>query len=58
LISLAYTEMRLVLARLIWNFELELAEDSIDWLPQQIFAVWKKGPLNVKLTPVVRERHD
>ncbi|KFX86931.1 hypothetical protein O988_09454, partial [Pseudogymnoascus sp. VKM F-3808] len=29
--SLAYAEMRLILARLLWNFDLKLVDDSKDW---------------------------
>jgi hypothetical protein len=44
--------MRLILATLLWNFDLELMPDSEDWDKQDIFMFWKKGALNVKLTPV------
>lgn len=45
--------MRLILARVIFNFDMEIAEDSKGWMERQkIFLFWKKGPLNVRLTPV------
>jgi hypothetical protein len=47
--SLAYHEMRLVLATIIWHFDLELCEESDGWLNQKVFAIWQKGPLIVKL---------
>ncbi|PKY04603.1 cytochrome P450 [Aspergillus campestris IBT 28561] len=50
--NLAYAEMRLILARMIWNFDMELADDSRDWIDQKSFVVWAKGSLHVKLTPV------
>lgn len=53
--SLAYAEMRLILAHVLWNFDLELATESENWADQKIFSLWEKGPLYVKLTPVVRE---
>ncbi|KAF6811209.1 cytochrome p450 [Colletotrichum sojae] len=54
--NLAYVEMRLILARLIWSFDLELAEESRDWVARQkIFILWDKGPLKVRLTPVQRD---
>jgi len=44
--------MRLVLARMLWNFDLKIAEDSVDWMSKQrIYNLWEKGPLNVYLTP-------
>ncbi|KAK4205300.1 putative isotrichodermin C-15 hydroxylase [Triangularia verruculosa] len=53
--NLAYAEMRLILARLMWNFDLELMPESENWNDQKIYTLWEKGAINVKLTPVVRE---
>ncbi|KAF7539526.1 hypothetical protein G7054_g2049 [Neopestalotiopsis clavispora] len=53
--NLAYLESRLILARLLWNFDIRIAEHSREWLNQQkVFNLWSKGPLNVFLTPVRR----
>lgn len=42
--------MRLILARIIWNFDLELAPDSKDWAKgQSVFFFWNKPELNVSL---------
>jgi hypothetical protein len=49
--SLAYGEMRLIMARILYNFDLEKADD-LHWEDQTMFIVWQKGPLNVRLTPV------
>lgn len=50
--SLAYVEMRTILARILWNFDINLAEDSQDWISRQkIYTLWEKGALNVYLTP-------
>lgn len=44
--------MRIILARLLWNFDLKITEDSVDWMKKQkIFNFWDKGALNVYLTP-------
>lgn len=43
--------MRLILARMVWNFDMELAPDSKQWINQPSYVVWEKGNLNVKLTP-------
>lgn len=49
---MAYAEMRMVLAKLLFNFDLELANPSEDWwTTQNTFFVWQKKPLMVKLTP-------
>ncbi|KDN68524.1 putative cytochrome P450 [Colletotrichum sublineola] len=54
--NLAYVEMRIILAKLLWNFDLALAEDSEEWMEaQKIYTVWEKRPLNVYLRPVVRD---
>jgi cytochrome P450 len=53
--SLAYAEMRLILARLLWNFDIELDERSRRWIDEmKMLVLWEKQPLFVKLSPVVR----
>lgn len=49
--SLAYVEMRIILARMIFNFDMELDQPSDDWTDQQCFILWDKKPLMVQLTP-------
>jgi hypothetical protein len=46
--------MRLILASILWNFDLELVAGQEDWLNQKVYAVWEKNPLMVKLTAVKR----
>ncbi|KFY23056.1 hypothetical protein V493_06128, partial [Pseudogymnoascus sp. VKM F-4281 (FW-2241)] len=53
--NLAYAEMRLILAQVLWNFDLELTTESENWADQKIYSLWEKTPLYVKLTPVMRE---
>ncbi|KAI0837328.1 putative cytochrome P450 [Hypoxylon sp. FL0890] len=51
--NLAYAEMRLILARLIYDFDMKLAEESDKWIERQkSFALWDRIPLYVYLTPV------
>ena len=53
--NLAYAEMRLILARVLFEFDLELMEASASWLGGlRNWALWQKDPLMVRLTPVVR----
>ena len=53
--NLAYAEMRIVLARVLFEFDLELMESSKSWLEGlRNFTLWEKGPLMVKLKPVIR----
>lgn len=49
--SLAYVEMRIILARMIFNFDMELDPASNDWMNQDAFILWEKPELMVKLTP-------
>lgn len=46
--------MRVILARLLWNFDLELDISSRDWANMKMFILWEKGPLWLKLVSVVR----
>ena len=51
--NLAIVEMRLILARVLFNFDLELDEARTrNWLNQKSFILWEKPPLWVKLKPV------
>ncbi|KAG8156760.1 hypothetical protein KVR01_013365 [Diaporthe batatas] len=50
--NLAYAEMRLILARLIWNFDVRLAEETWGWDERsKVFLLWEKGPVKVYLKP-------
>ncbi|OJD30760.1 cytochrome p450 protein [Diplodia corticola] len=50
--NLAYHEIRLLLAYLVWHFDFELCEESARWMDQKVFALWAKPPLMIKVTPV------
>ena len=53
--NLAYAEMRIILARVLFEFDLELMESSKLWLKDlKNFTLWQKDPLMVKLKPVMR----
>lgn len=47
--QLAYAEIRLILAKLLWNFDLELDGSRMqgrDWIGEQgVWILWVKGPL-------------
>jgi cytochrome P450 len=54
--SLANAEMRLILAKTIWSFDMRLEERSLDWLERcTVMRLWIKPELAVKLTPVERK---
>ncbi|KAL4861622.1 hypothetical protein BDV12DRAFT_203822 [Aspergillus spectabilis] len=50
--NLAFLEMRLVMAKLLWHYDLEKTSDRkwADWADQKIFMLWDKPELMVKLT--------
>ncbi|VUC20418.1 unnamed protein product [Clonostachys rosea] len=51
--NLAYLELKLIIANLVWHFDLENCHQG-NWMDQKIHLVWQKGPLMVKLKPVKR----
>ncbi|KAL0934929.1 cytochrome P450 [Colletotrichum truncatum] len=49
--NLAYAEMKLIIARLVWQFDIQNATEG-DWMgSQKVFMVWEKTPLWIKLLP-------
>ena len=50
--NLAWAEMKLVLAKLIWSFDLELSEKNQgDWTDQKVYFLNEKLPMYVTLQP-------
>jgi hypothetical protein len=41
--------MRLVLASLLWHYDFEFCPESEGWLNQEVYILWDKKPLMVKL---------
>jgi cytochrome P450 len=54
--NLAYHEMRVILASLLWHFDLDLCEESKGWPDKQknYIVLWEKQPLMCRLRPVKR----
>ena len=49
--NLAMAEIRLILARMLWEFDMTLcAETSEDWTDQRAWLTWEQKPLIVRLT--------
>ncbi|KIW86126.1 hypothetical protein Z517_01520 [Fonsecaea pedrosoi CBS 271.37] len=49
--NLAYVEMRLILARIVFNFDFELAPESDGWMEGQIInTLWEKPPLYITMS--------
>jgi len=48
--NLAYAEIRLIVCRLLWEFEIDLCAESKDWMgDQKVWFLWDKPPLMVRL---------
>ncbi|KAH7079034.1 cytochrome P450 [Paraphoma chrysanthemicola] len=52
--NMAYHEMRLLLSKVIYNFDLELLPEMEEknWLDQRVFTLWEKSPMKVKVKSV------
>jgi cytochrome P450 len=48
-LSLANCEIRLILCKLLFNFDLTLHSESINWADQKVYYLWDKPPLMVSL---------
>ena len=49
---MAYHEMRLIIAKTLYNFDIELSPESNNWEEQATYILWEKKPLVCKLRPV------
>ena len=41
--------MRLILAKMMWHFDMSLCPESENWNRQKVFLMWEKRPLMVKM---------
>ncbi|KAL4875196.1 cytochrome P450 [Aspergillus karnatakaensis] len=48
--NLAYAIMRTILARVLWEFDLQLCPESEGWHVQKTYGLWDKGPLFCQLS--------
>ena len=51
-VSLAYAEMRIVLAKLLWHFDVTLQPTLLPWDEVRSYIVWEKAPLWARLKSV------
>lgn len=54
--SLAHMEAKILLARLLVTFDMELMPESLDWNQQKVFLLWEKRPLWIKFTEVAQNK--
>lgn len=48
--NLAFSEMRQILARVLWNFDLSLVDGKeVRWERQRTYGLWEKGPLSLRI---------
>lgn len=52
--SLALHEFRVLLAYVLWHFDVSLVDPNFRWLDQDVHELWVKNPLLVRLEPVQR----
>jgi cytochrome P450 len=52
--NLAWLELRLLVAKTLWHYDIELCPESENWTDQKSYLAWEKGPLMVTATPAKR----
>ncbi|ORX98759.1 cytochrome P450 [Clohesyomyces aquaticus] len=50
--NMANHEMRLIMAKILFNFDMELCPESDGWINQDSYTLWRKPPLIMKLKAV------
>lgn len=51
-INLAYLEMRVILAKMVWQYDFELLNKELDWEREsQMYVLWQKPVMNMKFYP-------
>lgn len=48
--SLANAEMRLILTKLLWHFDLELSPEYVGWVNHHSYSLWDRPSMKVKLS--------
>jgi hypothetical protein len=46
---MAYHEMRLIITKVLYSFDIELCPESVNWFGQKTYTLWEKHPLVCKL---------
>ncbi|RYP64168.1 hypothetical protein DL771_008904 [Monosporascus sp. 5C6A] len=55
--ALAWHEMRLLLSKVLFNFDLKLYDESRDWADQKVNILWQKKPLMYRAVQATTTRH-
>ncbi|KAL9007716.1 MAG: hypothetical protein Q9180_009591, partial [Flavoplaca navasiana] len=56
--NLAYLELRLILARVLWEFDFELVDKEWRWEGQKSWILWEKRGLEVRIHNRERKRRE
>ena len=48
---MAWHEMRLLLSKLLYHFDLVVDDESRNWTEQNVYILWQKKPLMCRLSP-------
>jgi len=51
---MAWHAMRLLMAKMLWHYDIEFCDKTTDFLDTNVYLSWEKKPLIVKLTEVKR----
>jgi hypothetical protein len=52
---MAYHEVRLIMAKVLHSFNLELCAESKEWMKEQeVYTLWQKPPLMVEINVIAR----
>lgn len=47
--NLAWAELRLILGKLVWAFDLEAEGDVVKWEEQRTFVLFERKPVNIRI---------
>jgi hypothetical protein len=45
--------MCIILSKVLFHFDMTLEPESENWREQEVYTLWQKSALKVKLTPVL-----
>lgn len=46
-------ELRVIMAKLLWTFDMKLTDDSLDWVKSnKNYVFWEKPALPIQFSPV------
>lgn len=46
--SLALMELRVILSKMLWSYDMEAVNPDVEWLNQKAYVLWEKPELTVR----------